>query len=304
MRTLYKGGLIHADMDGKTYEYLGIDKGKIIYLGDEMPSGNWTEKDLKGAHVTPRMIDSHMHMLFTMILAAQSFFISEIKDGKVVPETPEGACERLSEYVKKNPKIDIIVANGLIPSVFPEPRLLTKHELDAAAPGKAVIVYTIDGHSSTLSSEMMRRLGISESDSPDGIMRGEKHEFMQGQVTSLIAKSLTPAILAHGVTNFVNETRRLGLFGVCALDGQEDDPKDIPTHMLAKIAERLPMDIVFYPQYQSFKRAEDFFGRQKRKRMGGCSAWELDGAVNSQSAAFYTPYKDSEEKGQIGRAHV
>ena len=298
MRTLWHGGTIHPAMDGVTYSYMGTENGRIVYLGNEKPEGRWSKDvDLRGAHLAPRMIDSHMHMLFTMVLAAQSFFISEIRDGKVIPDSPEGALERLSAYSSSHPKIDVIVANGFIPSVFETPRLLTKEELDAAAPGKAVIVYTVDGHSSTLSSEMLRRLGMDPDAEKDGIMRGERHEFMQGKVTSLIASGLTPSILARGITNFVNETRDLGLFGVVALDGQEDDPKDMPTEMLSRIAERLPMDIAFYPQYQDYGRASRIFPRQKRKRIGGCSAWELDGAVNSQSAAFYTPYLGSEEKG-------
>ena len=297
MRTLYTNCIVHSKLDGNTFSFLGVEKGKVVYLGSNRPEGKWNEVDLEGAHIAPRMIDSHMHMLYTMVLAAQSFFISEIKDGKVVPTNPKGALERLHAYSEEHPKSKLIVANGFIPSVFENPRLLTRQELDEAAPGKAVIVYTIDGHSSTLSSVMLERLGMDLEAEKDGIMRGERHEFMQGKVTSLIASSLTPSILARGVANFVNETRRLGLSGVVALDGQEDDPKDLTCEILSRIATKLPMDIVFYPQYQDFDRAKKIFPRQKRRRIGGCQAWELDGAVNSQSAAFYTPYRDMEETG-------
>ena len=297
MRKLYVDCNVHSRLDGKVYQYLGVDGGRIVYLGSSRPEGKWKVEDLGGAHIAPRMIDSHMHMLYTMVLAAQSFFISEIKDGKVIPTTVEGALERLHEYSESHPKSSIIVANGFIPSVFDEPRLLTRQELDKATPGKAVIVYTIDGHSSTLSSVMLEKLGMDLESEKDGIMRGERHEFMQGKVTSLIASSLTPSILARGIANFVNETRSLGLSGVVALDGQEDDPKDITCEILSRIATKLPMDIVFYPQYQDFDRASRIFPRQKRRRIGGCQAWELDGAVNSQSAAFYTPYRNMDEKG-------
>ena len=297
MKTLYVNCKVHSKLDGKVHSFLGVEKGRITYLGNTRPEGRWKETDLDGAHVAPRMIDSHMHMLYTMVLAAQSFFISEIKDGKVIPTTVEGALERLHDYSESHPGSKIIVANGFIPSVFENPRLLTRQELDKAAPDKAVIVYTIDGHSSTLSSVMLEKLGMDLETEKDGIMRGERHEFMQGKVTSLIASSLTPSILARGITNFVNETRALGLSGVVALDGQEDDPKDLTCEMLSRIATKLPMDIVFYPQYQDFDRARKIFPRQKRRRIGGCSAWELDGAVNSQSAAFYTPYRNMDEKG-------
>ena len=294
-RTLFKNCYVHTfGPSVDVFSYMGVEKGKISYLGNTEPSGYRKVIDLQGGHIAPSLYDSHMHMLYTIVLASESFVISEIKGKEVYPKNAEDALSRIRDFAQSHPKNKVIVANGFIPSAFSHPRLLTKDELDKAAPGKAVIVYTIDGHSSSLSSKMLQELGI---ESEDGIMRGESHEFIQGKVTDVIAKNLNVKILANGISAFINTLRSYGLRGVSALDGNEDVENDVLTKYLSVLATKLPIDIAFYPEYQDYGRAESIFKKQKVKRCGGCGAWELDGSVGSKSAAFYSPYKDSDDPG-------
>lgn len=294
-KILYKNCLVHAfDSKASVFSYMGVDNGRISYLGDTEPSGYGKIIDLGGGHIAPSLYDSHMHMLYTIVLSSESFVLSEIKGNEVYPKNAEDALSRIKEFALSHPKNKVLVANGFIPSAFSSPRLLTKAELDEAAPGKAVIVYTIDGHSSSLSSRMLEELGI---ESEDGIMRGESHEFIQGKVTDVIAKNLDVKILANGIASFLNTLRSYGLRGVSALDGNEDVANDVLTKYLSMLATKLPIDIAFYPEYQNYDRAESIFKKQKVKRCGGCGAWELDGSVGSRSAAFYSPYNDSDDSG-------
>ncbi len=298
MRTLITGAKIHTFTSDGIFSYMGMEKGKITYLGNERPSGRWHEVRLEGLHVAPRLFDSHIHMLYTIVLAGESFTLSKINGSKVTPNTAEGALELIREFALSHPDIPVIVANGFIPSAFEKPRLLTKAELDEAAPGRAVIVYTIDGHSSSLSSALLSALSIESS---DGIMRGEAHEFIQGKVTDYIASKVTPSVLAKGIASFVNTCTHYCISGVSALDGNEDSSSDVTMKLLTFIASRLDMDIRLYPQYTSKEKAEPYFRMQKHRRMGGCGAWELDGSVNSHSAAFYTPYRKTSECGHTYR---
>lgn len=294
-RTLFENGTIHTfNKNFDTFSYMGVDNGKIVYLGNERPNGYKKCVNLNGKHIAPTLYDSHIHMLYTIVLAGESFTLSEIKVGEVYPKTVDETLKRIECFAKAHSKNKVIVANGFIPSAFESPRLLTKAELDKVAPGKAVIIYTIDGHSSSLSSEMLKALNI-ESD--DGIMRGEAHEFIQGKVTDVIAKNLNVKNLAQGIASFVNTLRSYGMRGVSALDGNEDVEKDTLTDALAFIASKLPIDVAFFPEYQNYDRVKPFFKKQKVKRCGGCGAWELDGSVGSLSAAFYTPYKGSKDSG-------
>lgn len=64
-----------------------------------------------------------------------------------------------------------------------------------------MIIYNIDGHSSSISTALMKKLKLPGQGS-DGRFFGEAHEFMQGKVTNLIAASVTPSVLAAGIANF------------------------------------------------------------------------------------------------------
>lgn len=294
-RILFENGSIHSfNSSFDTYTYMGVENGKIAYLGNTKPSGYNKTIDLGGKHIAPALYDSHMHMLYTIVLASGSFTLSEIVDSEVYPKNAEDTLKKIKAFASTHPKNKVIVANGFIPSAFSSPRMLTRQELDEAAPGKAVIVYSIDGHSSSLSSKMIKELGI---ESEDGIMRGEAHEFIQGKVTDVISKNLDLKLLASGVANFLNTLTSYGIRGVSALDGNEDSKNDVLTKVLAFIATKLPIDISFYPEYQNYDRAREFFKKQKHARCGGCGAWELDGSVGSKSAAFYSPYLGSNDSG-------
>ena len=297
MKTLFTNCTVHTFSSSRTFSSMGIEKGRIDYLGDDIPKGYGKIVDLKGAHIAPRLFDSHAHLLYTIALSGQSFFLSEVRADGVYPRTALKALERLKEHARENPASKVIVANGFVPTAFESPRLLTREEIDSAVGDRDAVIYTLDGHSSALSTRMMKNIGLDLKEFPDGILRGEAHEFNQGRITDYIASRLGIRALANGIAGFVNNAYEHGLTGFACLDGNEDSDSDFFTRLLAFILSKLPLDIVFYPQYQDFEKARDFFGMQRRKRIGGCSSWELDGAVNSRSAAFKTPYKGSEDAG-------
>ena len=300
MKTLYYGGTIHTmRKEQETFTALGIEEDRIIFTGStekEILKGYDRYVDLEGMHVFPTLTDSHVHLLYTMILAASSFNLCEVTAGGIVPDSMEGVEARIRDYCRSHPKQKIIEANQYILSAMKEKRLPDRHELDEWTGGRCMIIYNIDGHSSCISTALMKKLGLS-CEGHDGRFSGEEHEFMQGKVTNLIAASVTPGVLARGIANFSNLCARYGISRVCAMDGNEDVKNDILTRLLAFIASRMDIDIRLFPQYLDLERARPFRRLQKYPRAGGCGSWELDGSVGSHSAAFYVPFRDTGEKG-------
>ena len=298
MKTLYEGGRIHT-MRGETeiVSSMGVKDDRIIWIG-ENSGEDWDERvDLKGMHVYPALTDSHLHLLYSIVLAANSFFVCQIGPEGVTPRNMAGIEKCIRDYCKKQLQKGILVANGYIASALEEKRLPSRQELDEWTDGRAFVLYSIDGHSSAMSTRLMEELGLS-SRNHDGRFFGEEHEFMQGKVTNKIAASLTPAMLAKGVANFSNLCAYYGISRVCALDGNEDaGKKDVTTKLLSFLASRMDIDVRLFPQYTSMELARPYFKKQSHPRMGGCGAWELDGAVGSHSAAFSVPYKDDGRKG-------
>ncbi len=298
MKSLYFNGKFHSMVrEDEVFSVMVTEGEKIAYTGDEIPEGTFDKRiDLEGKHVFPTMTDSHLHLLYTIVLSAASFNICEITAEGVKPDNIADIGKRVKDYCKANPKQKIITANGYIISAVREKRLPTRSELDEWSDGRAVIVYSIDGHSSAISTKLMEMLGLPTEES-NGIFSGEAHEFMQGKVTNLIASKVTPSIIAKGIANFSNLCASYGISRVCALDGNEDVENDILTKALAFLAERMDIDVRLYPQYMDYGRLDFFRKKQKTLRAGGCGVWELDGSVGSHSAAFGEPYKDSGTQG-------
>ena len=283
----------------ETFTSIGTDGDRICYLGNggpEMQKGYDQYISLKGMHVFPALTDSHVHLLYTMILAASSFNICEITAEGIVPDCMAGVEQKIRAYCGAHPKQKIIVANQYILSAMKEKRLPSRQELDEWTGGRCMIIYNIDGHSSSISTALMEKLKLPAQGS-DGRFFGEAHEFMQGKVTNLIAASVTPSVLAAGIANFSNLCAHYGISRVCAMDGNGDVKHDFLTRLLAFVASRMEIDVRLFPQYMELERAEKYQRLQKFPRAGGCGSWELDGSVGSHSAAFYVPFIDNGEKG-------
>lgn len=307
MRTLYYNGHIHTIAkrncmrmeEEEKYCAIGTQDDRITFLGtpSEDEWNQWdVHIDLEGAHVYPTMTDSHVHLLYTMILAASSFCLCKVTSQGIQPSNLAGVRERIREYCTSHPKQKIIVANQYIMSAMEEGRMPNRQELDEWTGGRCLIIYNIDGHSSSMSTALMKRLKLPIQ-GHDGCFSGPEHEFMQGKVTSLIASSVTPSVLAKGIAEFSNQCAHYGISRVCAMDGNGDVPKDRLTRMLAYLASKMDIDIRLFPQYMELDKAKWFEKYQSHPRAGGCGDWELDGSVGSHSAAFYEPFKDTGKKG-------
>ena len=292
MKTLYYNAHVHPMTDVETeFSCLLVNGDRIEYIGNCAPKGKYRKVDLGGKHVFPAMTDCHLHLLYSIVLAAGSFQLCEIIDGRVFPDSIDKIGQRITAYCQNKTADGIITGNSYIISAIDENRLPTRHELDLWSENRAVIIYSIDGHSSAMSTALMEMLHIN-TNGHTGIFSGEAHEFIQGKVTDLIASKVTPTMLAKGIANFSNICADFGIARVCAMDGNEDVKNDVLTSLLIFIAKRMDIGVRLFPQYISLERATKLKKHLLRLRAGGCGAWELDGSVGSRSAAFNVPYLD------------
>lgn len=291
-RILYKNAIIHTmESEAATADSMLVENGYISALNVKSARGARVV-DLGGRHVYPCMIDGHTHLLPTVVLAGNGFEICSIENGAVQPHTMQGIEKKLREFAKGKGKNEILVANNYILTAMAEGRLPNRWELDEWCENRPVIIYTIDGHASALSSKMLEKLGIDD-EKHDGVLMGEAHERSQGRLTDIIAGSVTPAILAKGCANFQNTCAYFGLSTVCGLEGNGDSEKDPTTKLIVMLAKHFDVDIRFYFQYMDIEKAMPLTRFQKQSRIGGCGDWEMDGASGAHSAAFSLPYRDT-----------
>ena len=295
MSTLFYNGKIHTMVsEDALAEYMAVDNGKIVEIGSgRVPFAKYAHNvDLCGRHVYPCLIDAHVHLMLTIAVMAAGFSACEITADGVQPNTLAGVGERIRAYASKQKKDAVIAVNNYILTAMDELRMPTKDELDDWAGGRAIVVYNIDGHSCSLSSAMLKKVGIDPAQH-DGVLQGEANESMQGKIVDAISSAITLPVLAKGVAEFHNVCADYGIGIVGALEGNADCDKDPTTELFVRLARHFDVGVRLYLQYRDFEKARPYEKYMKKKRVGGCGEWEMDGASGSHSAAFRVPYKDT-----------
>lgn len=291
---LFEGAVFHSGTSEKeSFSYMLVEKGRVKALSSSRPDKSLYSRciNLGGGHVYPCLIDCHTHLLYTIVAAAMGFDICSVKGGRVLPDTMAGVEARLRDFAAGKKPGRLLVANNYIPSAIDQRRLPNRQELDNWCGGRPVVVYTIDGHSSALSTAMLKKMGISP-EGHSGILSGEAHDRAQGRLTDIIASAVSPAVLARGLAAVENSCADFGISHLGALDGNGDSARDFTTWLLVQLARRMKIKVRFYPQYFDVERAEKYRKYQLHPRLGGCGEWEMDGSTGSRSAAFSRPYKD------------
>lgn len=292
-KTLFENALFHTGCtEQETFRYLVEENGRIIALTNDRQTDCDKVVDLGGGHAYPCLIDSHVHLLYTIVVAAMGFDVCTISGNEVVPHNIAGIEMRLREFAAAKKPGEMVIANNYILSAMDELRLPTKDELDDWCGGRAAVVYTIDGHASALSSAMLRKIGIDPA-GHNGVLMGEAHERVQGKLTDVISGAVTPAILARGIANTENFCAAHGISHIGALEGYGDSPRDLPTVLMTHLARHMGIQVRMYYQYFDVDRVAKFRKYQLHPRLGGCGDWEMDGATGAHSAAFNTPYRDT-----------
>ena len=294
MTILFRDGIFHSGRsETDTFSFMTVRNGVITGTYHQRPEGKFSkEVSLNGKHAYPCLIDAHIHMLYTIATMGMGFNVCEITPDGVFPDKLSDVERKIREFASGKPRNTVIAANNYILSAVDELRLPTRTELDEWAGGRAIVVYNIDGHSSSLSTAMLQKLGIDPA-GHSGILSGEDHERIQGRLTDIIGASITLPVLAKGIANFQNACASYGISAVGALEGNGDSPKDPTTSLVMHLARHFDIDVRFYFQYMDISRAEKLSKFQLHRRIGGCGDWEMDGSVGSHSAAFPFPYKDT-----------
>lgn len=296
--TLFENARFYSGLgEGDFYPYLLVENGRVKKLCATRPNAKEfrTAVDLQGRYAYPCLLDGHVHLLYTMVTQAMGFDICEIRDGRIVPDTLAGIEARLRAFSRQKGRGRLVVANNYILSGIRELRLPTRQELDEWCGGRPVILFTIDGHASAVSTDILCKLGFDPA-THNGILTGEDNDRNMGKLTDLVAGAVTPAVLAQGVAKVENLCAEYGISHLGALEGNGDSEKDLTTRLLIFLARRMRVNVHLYLQYFDVARVERFRRILRNARIGGCGSWEMDGATGSHSAAHALPYKDTGER--------
>ena len=129
---------------------------KIIYVGsaagaNKLKGAKTKVVDLKGGMLLPGFVDNHIHVIAGTLIA---------RGVNLQTDSREEVFTRLREYVRKNPKLKVIVGYGWRFNVFSDP---TKEDLDKIESKRPVFLWAVDGHKAWVNSKALELAKITKT---------------------------------------------------------------------------------------------------------------------------------------------
>lgn len=283
MRLLENARILACDRLMSEYQYMLIDKGRITYIGSELPdiyTGIKHRVDMKGRVIVPALADTHLHF--------GSFAHFEFGLNLKEARNFEEIGSLVSEHARQNRGADFTFGFGISAHRLEEKRLPVRAELDAML-SSPLLIEQYDGHAAIANSALIQNLdeeilqapGFDES---SGLMLQSSHSKMINYAAarikpfSMLAKlALASDLLAqHGV----------GLIHAAEGNGAANDAD---FDMVLRMGRVLPLNFRLFMQTMD----ENKVIRRKLPRIGGCFEAALDGCFGSQDAALRSPYSNN-----------
>ena len=281
----YKGTIISVDANDGVYKYLVEDNGKILFVGNELPSEYKGAEmiDLGSKALVPAFVDTHQHF------ASLSTFNAGLN--VMEAESNEEIARMIGEFAAKT-KQKTIIAFGASPHSVKEGRLINREEIDAVCLGKEVMVVKYDGHACIISTPLLKKLDKKLSKlrgyHPD---TGEMNQEAFFACSDYISGSLSIPDLFRNMQNATDYLASKGIGAIHTVSGVGFIANlDITIEKLFAKSLRNGFQIRVFPQALDIKVATS----RKSPRIGGCFECALDGCFGSHDAAMNEPYIDAE----------
>ena len=292
---LIRGGTIYTGVaEQPTAEVVLVQDGRIAYVGPAsgVPDVDYAETlDLQGATMFPGFTDGHAHL--------DGIGWRELTLNLEGSASVAEAMTRLAAWADAHPE-GPIVGRGWIETHWPEARFLTAADLDAAAPGRIVLLGRSDGHAVVASTPALLAAGIdAETVAPLG---GEILKGTDGRPTGLLvdaAEQLVAGLLPQADPAALRDAYRAGFrveaaYGWTGVHFMSAPWRDIP--LLEAMAEAGEAPLRIYNSVTPDGAAALIAGGPRSVADGRIITraikYYADGALGSRGAALFEPYAD------------
>lgn len=299
---LIHGGPIHTGVEAApAAQAVLIRDDRILFVGDLATAKAKAAKDardidLKGAAAYPGFVDAHAH-LTGIGLRELTLNLDQVKS---VAEL----VAAVKAYAAAHPE-GVVYGRGWIETHWPEKRFPTKADLDAAAPGRVVVLGRADGHASVASSAALAKAGITAATTapaggqilkgPDGQPNGMLIDHAQSLVEGVLpppSEDLKRQALEKAGQLYASR----GWTGLGNMSVMADDLA-LLRNEAAKGRFHIRVD-----NYMDPSGAAEVLSKGPQTdptgliRVRGIKLY-MDGALGSRGAALLEPYSDAEGLG-------
>ncbi len=279
-----------------------VRDGRVLAVGDghqlEAMAGDARRLDLPNLTITPGLTDAHVHLV--------EWALSLLAVDLTITTSPEQAATRVAEHAlaggqgRTGDASGWVVGRGWDPHRWKAPP--HRRHLDAALPGRPVLLHSHDMHSVWASSAALRLAGIDrDTPSPAG---GRIVRDASGEPTGVLRDNAVPLLTAAAPAATERERRdallagqaalhRLGVTGVHTVE-----PDSLGLLEMARASDELRLRVL---QHLPLAKLDEAIRLGLRSgfggdwlRVGGIKMF-LDGALGSRTAWMRAPYEGTDD---------
>ncbi|MFA6434531.1 MAG: amidohydrolase family protein [Elusimicrobiales bacterium] len=280
---IYNGAIISCDGKNSVHRFLVEDKGRILYVGAELPAAyrGAPQEALGSRALLPCFGDTHLHF------ASHALFNAglDVRSARSLAEM----SELILQFARGNPD-KILMGFGASPHLVAERRLISKDELDGVCSERPVFLVKYDGHACIVNSRLISML-------PEKIKTlrgfhqasGEMNQEAFFAVTDFVTKKIPLLRTLRNMLRAVDEMAEKGIGLMHTVSGV-GFPFDLDVTLETLLGKGLDSGF----QTRLFFQTMNIEKVRKRRlpRVGGCFAAALDGCFGSGDAALLRPYSD------------
>jgi predicted amidohydrolase YtcJ len=303
---------IHTVDDAdRVAQAIAVRDGRIVAVGGYDDVEPWVGRrtrveSLPDATVVPGFIDAHTHNVH---LGEFRYSYKQINAAAELNPTLPDLFAKVRERTATVRPGEWIGARNYNPNQMRERRWPTRHELDAVAPGHAVMITIRGGHACVMNTPALEAVGIGPDtpDPPGGVIERDAGGDRTG-----VLRDMTPhfrhrlpqstlAELKEGLRWGNDRFLEIGITSVCDA-GATPRPESYQAYREA-VDEGLWRIRTYLMVYADFLLGHDLglrtgFG-DDRLRLGAVKLF-TDGSIQCYTCAFHEPYLGRESRGHEG----
>ena len=147
----YEGSILSVNADNAVFRYLIEDKGRIIYVGNDLPDDYENVEIIKLGNraLIPSFVDSHQHFAsFSTFHAGLNVMDAESNDEML---------EMIRTFANQTTG-KTLICFGASPYSVKEGSLISRENLDTVCPDKEIMVVKYDGHACVVNTKMLKKM--------------------------------------------------------------------------------------------------------------------------------------------------
>ncbi|MGH8970739.1 MAG: amidohydrolase [Actinomycetes bacterium] len=303
---VFRGGVVlTGDVAAPRARGIAVRDGRVVALDEEalaLTGSAAAVVDLEGGALLAGFGDGHVHPLWGGIELAGP----EVRDATSVAQV----VEAVRRYADEHPDDDWIQGGPYDPSLAPD-GLFDAAWLDAAAPGRPVVLQSNDHHCAWVSSEALRRAGIvAETPDPPAARVARRPDgsplgtLVEWTAMDLVLRQAPSPSAAERATAIERSTALFAAAGVTWVQEAALSPRDVAVYLDAGLARRLSVRVNVAlraePGRWPAQRAEFVAARDLAAASPAADQVTVrtvkffaDGVVEAGTAAMLEPYDDA-----------